>query len=103
MTWHAVAWLHEADRAAPWLAATVAGTELVLARLGDAWYAAEARCTHAGCAFADDATLEDGTIVCSCHGSEFDLASGAVQRGPAEAGLRTFAVRVAGEQLQVEL
>jgi nitrite reductase/ring-hydroxylating ferredoxin subunit len=103
MTWHAVASLEEADRAAPWLAETVAGTDVVLARLGDAWFAAQARCTHAGCAFADDATLEDGTIVCGCHGSEFDLRSGTVERGPAEYDLRTFAVRISGDQLEVEL
>ena len=103
MSWHAVASLEEAERAAPWLAATVAGTDLVLARLGDTWFAAQARCTHAGCAFADDATLEDATIVCSCHGSEFDLRSGEVQRGPAEYDLRVFPVRVAGDRLEVEL
>ena len=103
MTWHPVASVSDAERASPWLAATVAGTEIVLARLGDAWYAAQARCTHAGCAFADDATLEDETIVCGCHGSEFDLRSGEVERGPAEYPLRTFQVRVAGDQLEVEL
>ena len=103
MSWHAVASLEEADRAAPWLATTVAGTDLVLARLGDAWCAAQARCTHAGCAFADDATLVDGRIVCGCHGSEFDLRSGEVELGPAEYPLRTFPVRVTGDGLEVEL
>jgi nitrite reductase/ring-hydroxylating ferredoxin subunit len=103
MSWYPVATLEQADRASPWLAASVAGTELVLARLGEAWFAAEARCTHAGCAFAEDATLEGGTIVCGCHGSEFDLRSGEVQRGPAEYPLRTYPVRVAGDWLEVEL
>ena len=103
MSWHPAASLDEADRAAPWLAVTVVGTNLVLARLDGRWYAAQGRCTHAGCAFADDATLEDGAIVCRCHGSEFDLESGAVQRGPAEYDLRTYPVRVVGDRLEVEL
>lgn len=98
-----MATLEQADRAAPWLAVGVAGTELVLARLGGTWFAAQARCTHAGCAFAEDATLEDGAIVCRCHGSEFDLRSGEVERGPAEYPLRTYPVRVAGGWLEVEL
>jgi nitrite reductase/ring-hydroxylating ferredoxin subunit len=102
MSWHAVASVEDALQANPWLPADVGGEEIVLAHRDGAWYAVQARCTHAGCAFADDATLEDGTIVCSCHGSEFDLASGEVQRGPAEYPLRTFAVRVAGDTLEVE-
>ena len=103
MTWHPVATLDDAGRARPWLEARVGTTDLVLARLEDAWYAVQARCTHAGCPFFEEASLEDGTIVCNCHGSEFDLASGEVVRGPAEDPLRTFPVRVAGDHLEVEL
>ena len=103
VSWHPVASLEDADQASPWLPARVGREELVLARNDGAWYAVQARCTHASCAFADDATLEDGTIVCSCHGSEFDLGSGDVQRGPAEYPLRTFPVRVEGDRLEVEL
>ncbi len=103
MSWHPIASLEEAERAAPWLAASVAGTDLVLAPLDGRWYAAQARCTHAGCAFADDATLEDGRIVCGCHGSEFDLRSGEVLRGPAEYDLRAYPVRIVGDRLEVEL
>lgn len=103
MSWHPVASVEEGDRAAPWLPVRVEGQDLVLARGEAGWFAVQARCTHAGCAFADDATLEVGTIVCSCHGSEFDLASGEVQRGPAEYDLRTFPVRVVGDRLEVEL
>ena len=59
-------------------------------------------CTHAGCAFSRDAALEAGVIVCNCHGSEFDLRTGEVLRGPAEDPVRTFAVRVHDDQLEVE-
>ena len=103
MSWHPVASVEEGEDAAPWLPVRIGRTDLVLARWGGVWQAVQARCTHAGCAFADDATLEDGTIVCNCHGSEFDLASGEVERGPAEYPLRTFPVRVAGDRLEVEL
>ena len=75
----------------------------VLARLGDAWHAVEDRCTHAGCAFSEDATLEGATIVCDCHGSEFDIRTGALRRGPPERPVRAFAVRVAGDLLELEL
>ena len=41
-------------------------------------------------------------IVCNCHGSEFDLRTGDVLRGPAEYPVRTFAVRVVDDRLEVE-
>jgi Rieske Fe-S protein len=37
-------------------------------------------CTHAGCTVAD---VSGGTINCPCHGSRFDIATGAVVQGPA--------------------
>ena len=68
-----------------------------------AWYAVEDRCSHAGCPFSQEAALEGGTIVCNCHGSEFDLASGEVLRGPAEYPVRTIPVRVNGDRIEVDL
>jgi nitrite reductase/ring-hydroxylating ferredoxin subunit len=103
MTWHPIAAVDEALRANPWLPARVGGTSMVLAREGDRWFAVQDRCTHAGCALSEEATLDGGTIHCHCHGSEFDLASGEVLEGPAEYPLRTFQVRVAGNQLEVEV
>jgi nitrite reductase/ring-hydroxylating ferredoxin subunit len=103
MSWHRVAPLAEAQRARPWLPAVVAGVDVVLARLDERWYAVEDRCTHAGCAFSEDARLEAGTIVCNCHGSEFDLATGELRRGPAERPVRAFPVRTSEGQLEIEL
>lgn len=37
-------------------------------------------CTHQGCAVT---SVEDGAIVCPCHNSRFDIATGEVQDGPA--------------------
>ena len=103
MTWHRIASLDQAQRADPWLSAKVDGTSLVLARHGDRWFAVQARCTHAGCPFAEEASIQNGTIHCHCHGSEFDLASGEVLQGPAEDPLRTFEVRTVGDGLEVEI
>ena len=35
-------------------------------------------CTHMGCPVAE---VSDGTIDCNCHGSQYDIATGAVKRG----------------------
>jgi nitrite reductase/ring-hydroxylating ferredoxin subunit len=76
---------------------------LALASVDGDWYAVEDRCTHAGCPFSEEASLEGSTIVCNCHGSEFDLTTGEVQRGPAEYSVRTVPVRVVGDRIEVEL
>ena len=44
-------------------------------------------CTHAGCAV----TPNGPELVCECHFSYFDAATGARKSGPASTGLPTFA------------
>lgn len=56
----------------------------------------DARCPHAGVTVG--APIE-GVAVCPAHGSRFDAATGAVQRGPAPTGLAPVAVRVDGDQV----
>jgi nitrite reductase/ring-hydroxylating ferredoxin subunit len=103
MAWRHVAEAHEAVRARPWLPVQAGGIRLALASVDGAWYAVEDRCSHAGCPFSEEASLEGSTIVCNCHGSEFDLATGEVQRGPAEYPVRTVPVRVLGDAIEVDL
>ena len=103
MRWQPIAALADALRARPWLAADAGGTRVAITAIDGTWYAVADACTHAGCPFSEEATLEDGVIVCNCHGSEFDLRTGQVVRGPAEDDVRTYAVRVVDDQLEVEV
>jgi len=41
-------------------------------------------------------------VTCACHGSQFDVTSGAVLRGPAERPVRSRAVQVKGDDLLTE-
>jgi len=52
-------------------------------------------CTHAGCKVSK---VEDGNIVCPCHGSMFSL-EGAVVHGPAKDPLEAKAVSVQGDSI----
>jgi Rieske Fe-S protein len=54
-------------------------------------HAFSAICTHQGCAVT---RIADGTIDCPCHGSRFDLRTGAVVAGPAPRPLPSVAVVV---------
>ena len=103
MTWRAVARPADAARAKPWLPMEIDGKSFVLALSGDAWYGVEDRCAHAGCPFSTEGSLEGGIIICNCHGSEYDLVTGEVLRGPAEYAVRTIPVRVVGDAIEVDL
>jgi Rieske Fe-S protein len=50
-------------------------------------------CTHQGCTVS---AVENGTINCPCHGSEFAIADGAVVAGPAQKPLPAKSIKVSG-------
>jgi nitrite reductase/ring-hydroxylating ferredoxin subunit len=103
VTWTDAASLDDARAARRWLARTAGGIDLVLVAMDGDWLAVEDRCSHAGCAFSEDGELHGAEVICNCHGSEFDVRTGEVRRGPAERSIRTFAVRVAGDRLEVDV
>jgi 3-phenylpropionate/trans-cinnamate dioxygenase ferredoxin subunit len=79
----------------------VAGTRVNVANAGGHLYAFEDTCTHMGCSLA--AGELDGTVVtCACHGSQFDVTSGAVLRGPAQRPVRSFGLTVLDGQILAE-
>jgi Rieske Fe-S protein len=55
-------------------------------------------CPHAGCVVT---TVENGKIVCPCHGSEFKIADGSVAKGPATTALAGKSVTPSGGDLTV--
>ena len=79
----------------------VAGTKVNVANALGQLYAFDDTCTHRGCSLAAG-NLDDTTVTCACHGSQFDVTSGAVLRGPAQAPVRSRLVQVSGEDLLVE-
>ena len=79
----------------------VAGTRVNVASAGGHLYAFDDTCTHTGCSLARG-TLDGTTVTCACHGSQFDVTSGAVLRGPAGRPVRSRSVQVQGEDLLAE-
>jgi Rieske Fe-S protein len=57
-----------------------------------------ARCTHVGCPVSK---VENGAIICPCHGSRFSATDGSVQNGPATTPLTAKTVTVTGDTLTV--
>lgn len=79
----------------------VAGTKVNVASVGGQLHAFDDTCTHKGCSLAKG-KLDGTTVTCPCHGSQFDVTSGAVLRGPAQRPVRSRLVQVEGDDLLVE-
>ncbi len=77
---------------------SVGGTRVAVANIAGRFYGFDDTCTHRGCSLADG-SLAGTTVTCACHGSEFDVTSGAVLEGPAEDPVGTWAVRAEGDDL----
>ena len=78
----------------------VHGTEITVAHVEGTFHAFDDTCTHLGCSLAEG-DLEETTVICPCHGSEFDVRSGEVLQGPAREPLVTYETRVEEGYLEV--
>ena len=79
----------------------IEGTKVNVANADGHLYAFDDTCTHTGCSLAMG-ELDGTTVTCACHGSQFDVTSGAVLRGPAERPVCSRTVQVEGEDLLAE-
>ena len=72
------------------------GRRLLVTRTGDGAVAAyDAECPHQGCTVRST----DEGLVCPCHGSAFEPATGEVLQGPATSPLTPVAVEVRGDDV----
>lgn len=73
---------------------------VVLTRVNGEIYAVSDTCTHEWCQLSEG-RLDEEELVCSCHGSVFNVMTGEVLLPPATEPLPTFQVRVEGDDVQV--
>jgi nitrite reductase/ring-hydroxylating ferredoxin subunit len=73
-----------------------------VARVGDRLYAFDDLCTCAepGCPLSGG-LLTGTTLMCQCHGSRFDITTGAVINGPATRPLTVYEAHEAGGDIQI--
>ena len=64
--------------------------------------ATQARCTHRQGPL-NEGTLGGSTVTCPWHGTQFNVCTGAVLRGPAKDPLKTYSVTVEGEVGRVDV
>lgn len=93
---------------------SVKGERVLLARVGEKYYAADNLCPHLKGSLADG-KLEGTVVTCPRHGSQFDLTDGRVIRWTGWSGvkqtlaktlkpprpLRTYEVKVEGDRILI--
>jgi 3-phenylpropionate/trans-cinnamate dioxygenase ferredoxin subunit len=82
------------------LGAVVGDDQVLVANVGGSYRAVGEVCTHAGCLLSEG-WVENGAVECMCHGSRFDLATGAVVEPPATEPLATYQVQIEGNEIQI--
>jgi len=82
------------------IAVAIDGVELVLGRDGDRYFAAQRWCVHRGGDLAEG-IVSRGHLICPQHAWRFSTATGC-QAEASEYCLVTYAVRVVGDQIEVD-
>lgn len=79
----------------------VAGTPVIVMRMGQEYYAISSTCTHAGGPL-DEGTLEGDVVTCPWHGSRFSMRTGRALTGPATIAEPRYDVRVRDGQIELK-
>ncbi len=87
----------EPDTALP---VTVGDKEVALVHTQNEYFALDGICTHAHCSLSDG-DIEDGNVVCPCHGGTFDPKTGEVVFPPPPVGVPVYPVRVEGDDILI--
>jgi naphthalene 1,2-dioxygenase ferredoxin component len=84
------------------LGVEVAGKAVALYDVDGVVFATDNICTHAY-AHLSDGWLDGDAIECPLHAARFDVKTGEVLAPPANEKLKTYPVRVVGEQIEVQI
>lgn len=80
----------------------VEGKSLSVFKVGDNFYVTTGICTHAGGPICLGEII-NGVVTCPWHGSQFEVSTGKVVRGPAESPLKIYKTRVNDAFLEADL
>lgn len=78
------------------------GQSIAIFNVGSSYYAIENTCPHRGGPLAEGMMAGD-EVICPWHGSRFNVKTGALLTPPAQQGVKSFPVRVTGNDVEVEI
>ncbi len=80
----------------------VEGTSVALFNVDGMLYAIENTCTHVGGPL-NEGSLVGNEVACPWHGARFDVTSGKMLSRPARSDVRSYPVKVDGDDVLVEV
>ncbi len=80
----------------------VEGVSLALFNVDGTYFAIANTCTHVGGPLGEGALIGK-EVTCPLHGAQFDVTSGKVLGGPARSDVKSFPVRLEGDDVMVEV
>ncbi len=81
----------------------VNGEMIALYKIDNQVFATTDNCTHDVCSLEDFGKVEGEEVECTSHGAKFKISTGQVTKLPAVTPLRTYNVKVDGEDVLVEV
>jgi nitrite reductase/ring-hydroxylating ferredoxin subunit len=101
MAWIKVASVHELT---PGQAKQVMaqGRPLAVFNVGGTFYVLDDTCPHRGAPLWEG-DVSGPEVTCPWHGARFDITSGAVLCPPAQTGVRSYKVQIAGDDVQADI
>ena len=78
------------------------GQKIAIFDLGGNLHAIENTCPPRGGPLAEG-MMAGEEVICPWHGSRFNVKTGAVMTPPAQQGVKSFPVRIAGDDVEVEI
>lgn len=80
----------------------LSGARIAIFNVGGTFYAMDDTCTHAGGPLSEG-ELDGAVAICPWHGATFDVKTGGVLGPPAASGLRSYEVKLEGDDVMVSL
>jgi len=84
------------------IAVEIDGEPVCLTKVDGTVYAFTGTCTHIGGPL-NEGELDDDIVTCPWHGAQFNVRTGKVLRGPARQDIQTYALRLEGASILVNL
>ncbi len=84
-------------------AVNVNGDPIALYKIDGQVFATFDTCTHDQCSLEDFGKIDGEEVECECHGARFKIKTGEVTRLPAVTPLKTYNVKVEGEDVLIEV
>ena len=81
----------------------VQGKRIAIANVDGEFFAIDDTCTHQQCSLGTSGFLDGSAIICSCHGAQFDVMTGAALSLPATVDLKTYETSVEGDTILVNV